>query len=55
VASIEPVDIGGVTVTSVSLHNISLFRELALTRGCRVLVSRRNDVIPYIEKNLDAA
>jgi len=52
VAVLEPVDIGGVTITNVSLHNLSLFRELALTRGCRVLVSRRNDVIPYIEKNL---
>lgn len=53
VASIEPVEIGGVTITSVSLHNLSLFRELALSRGCRILVSRRNDVIPYIEMNLD--
>lgn len=53
VASVEPVNIGGVTVTSISLHNLSLFHDLKLTQGCRVLVSRRNDVIPYIEKNLD--
>jgi len=52
VAVLDPVEIGGVTITNVSLHNLSLFRELALSRGCRVLVSRRNDVIPYIEKNL---
>ncbi len=54
VAVVEPVGVGGVTVTNVSLHNLSMFRELRLTRGCRVLISRRNDVIPFIEKNLDA-
>lgn len=53
VASVEPVNIGGVTITSISLHNISLFKELKLHKGCRVLVSRRNDVIPYVESNLD--
>lgn len=53
VAKVEPVNIGGVTITSVSLHNLSLFRTLRLSEGCRVLVSRRNDVIPYIEANLD--
>lgn len=53
VANVEPVSVGGVTITSVSLHNLSLFRDLALFPGCRVLVSRRNDVIPYIERNLD--
>jgi DNA ligase (NAD+) len=53
VAAVEPVKIGGVTITSVSLHNVSLFRELALSPGCRVLVSRRNDVIPYIESKLE--
>lgn len=55
VAVVEPVNVGGVVVTNVSLHNLSLFRELKLFPGCRVLLSRRNDVIPYIEKNLDAA
>ncbi len=53
VASVEPVSIGGVTITSVSLHNMGIFEELALFPGCRVLVARRNDVIPYIEANLD--
>src|SRR5512135_1148702 len=53
VAEVEPVEVGGVTITSVSLHNLSLFQDLKLWKGCRVLVSRRNDVIPYIEKNLD--
>lgn len=53
VASVEPIEVGGVTITSISLHNLAMFKELALFQGCRVLVSRRNDVIPYIEQNLD--
>ncbi len=52
VACVAPVNIGGVTITSISLHNLSMFRELALSKGCRVLVSRRNDCIPYVEKKL---
>lgn len=52
VMEVEPVKIGGVTITSVSLHNLSLFRELRLWKGCKVLISRRNDVIPYCEENL---
>jgi DNA ligase (NAD+) len=53
VASVEPIEVGGVTITSISLHNLAMFKELALFQGCRVLISRRNDVIPYIEQNLD--
>jgi DNA ligase (NAD+) len=52
VANVEPVLIGGVTITSISLHNLSMFRALQLFRGCEVLVERRNDVIPYVAKNL---
>jgi DNA ligase (NAD+) len=54
VAVLEPVDVGGVTIANVSLHNLSMFRDLGLWEGCEVLVSRRNDVIPYIERNLSA-
>jgi len=54
VAVVDPVKIGGVTITNVSLHNLDMFRELALFPGCRVLIARRNDVIPYVERNLDA-
>ena len=54
VAKIEPTKIGGVTVESVSLHNLKMFRELKLFQGCRVIVERRNDVIPYISKNIDS-
>jgi DNA ligase (NAD+) len=53
VAIIEPVNIGGVTITNVSLQNYGIFKELKLSENCRVLVSRRNDVIPYLHSNLD--
>ncbi len=53
VAVIEPTQIGGVTITNISLHNLRLFNHLKLFRGCKVLISRRNDVIPYLEENID--
>jgi len=52
VAKIEPVHIGGVTVTSVSLFNEDLIKEKDLRIGDTVLVERAGDVIPYIVKAL---
>lgn len=52
VAKIEPVPIGGVTVTSVSLHNEEFIRERNIMIGDQVLVERAGDVIPYIVKAL---
>lgn len=52
VAKIEPVNIGGVTISSVSLHNLAMFKGLKLAPNHRILVSRRNDVIPFLEANL---
>ena len=52
VAKIEPVHIGGVTVTSVSLFNEDNIRDKDLRIGDTVLVERAGDVIPYIVKSL---
>lgn len=52
VAKIEPVPIGGVTVTSISLFNEDVVREKNLKIGDTVLVERAGDVIPYIVKPL---
>jgi len=49
VAELEPVKMGGVTVSRASLHNLENFKKLGLRFGDRVIVSRRNDVIPYVE------
>lgn len=62
VAIFEPVDLAGATVTQASLHNESNIRRLAancpqglLGKGDTILVSRRNDVIPYVEKLISPA
>lgn len=51
VAKIEPVPIGGVTVSSISLFNEDVVREKDLRIGDTVLVERAGDVIPYIVKS----
>ena len=52
VAKIDPVPIGGVTVTSLSLFNEDVIREKDVRIGDTVLVERAGDVIPYIVKPL---
>lgn len=52
VAYVEPVEVGGVIIKKASLHNVARIIELDLYEGCKVLVSRRNDVIPYIEEKV---
>jgi len=51
VAKIEPVFIGGVTVSSISLFNEDVIKEKDLKLGDTVLVERAGDVIPYIVKS----
>ena len=53
VAKLEPVAIGGVTVSSVSLFNEDLIKQKDLRIGDTVLVERAGDVIPYIVKALE--
>ncbi len=50
VAVVEPVELAGATVQRASLHNASNVAELGIGVGDEVLVSRRNDVIPYVEE-----
>lgn len=52
VAKIEPVYIGGVTVSSISLFNEDIIKEKDLKIGDTVLVEQAGDVIPYIVKSL---
>jgi len=49
VALLRPIAMGGVTVSRASLHNLENYKTLGLRYGDVVIVSRRNDVIPYIE------
>ncbi len=55
VAKIEPVQLAGVTISSISLHNEEFIQSKDLRIGDRVLVERAGDVIPYIVKSLDDA
>jgi DNA ligase (NAD+) len=53
VAKIEPVQLAGVTVASISLHNEDFITSKDLRIGDTVLVERAGDVIPYIVKAMD--
>ena len=53
VAKITPVQLAGVTVSSVSLHNEDFITSKDLRIGDTVLVERAGDVIPYIVKAMD--
>lgn len=53
VAKIEPVQLAGVTVSSVSLHNEDFITGKDLRLGDTVLVERAGDVIPYIVKAME--
>ena len=53
VAILKPVEIDGCTVSRASLHNVSFLEGLELMPGNRVLISKRNQIIPHVEENLD--
>jgi DNA ligase (NAD+) len=53
VAKLQPIQLAGVTISSVSLHNAELIREKDIRIGDMVLVERAGDVIPYIVKSLE--
>ena len=55
VAKLEPVEIGGVTVSSVSLINEDFIKEKDIRVGDLVLVERAGDVIPYVVKVITEA
>lgn len=53
VAVFDTVEIDGCEVSKASLHNLTFIKNLELYPGCRILVSKRNMIIPHVEENLD--
>lgn len=49
VAIMEPVDLGGVTVTRATLHNAATVVDLCPTIGATLQITRRGGVIPHVE------
>lgn len=52
VALLEPVDIGGATITRATLHNEDEIKRLGVKIGDTVIVERAGDVIPAVTKAL---
>ena len=52
IAEFEAVEIDNTNVEKASLHNMTFIEDLKLSAGDEILVSKRNMIIPHVEKNL---
>ncbi len=52
VAKTEPVQLAGVTVSSISLHNEEFIQQKDLRIGDTIVIERAGDVIPYVVKSI---
>ena len=51
--SVEPVQLGGTTVTKCTVHSMERFETLGISVGSHLVISRRGDVIPHVESVVD--
>ncbi|MBQ4155755.1 MAG: NAD-dependent DNA ligase LigA [Clostridia bacterium] len=54
IAEFSAVEIDNTNVEKASLHNMTFIEDLKLQVGDEILVSKRNMIIPHVEKNLSA-
>ncbi len=54
IAEFDTVEIDNTNVNRASLHNMTFIENLKLLSGDRILVSKRNMIIPHVEKNLSS-
>ena len=54
IAEFDTVEIDNTNVNRASLHNMTFIENLALLSGDKILVSKRNMIIPHVERNLSA-
>ncbi len=55
VAKVRPVECGGVTISSISLHNFDEIERLGIGLGDKILIERAGDVIPKVVRVLTPA
>jgi DNA ligase (NAD+) len=48
-AILEPIEVGGVTISRVMVNNIDEINRFELSPGCNVDIARQNDVIPKLK------
>jgi len=53
VGILDPIEIGGATVSRATLHNIEYIRDLNLEIGCQVEVIRSGEIIPRIVRRVE--
>lgn len=54
IAIVEPTNVYGVQISKISLHNLSRFKFFNPSHEAIVRISRRGDVIPYVEEILNS-
>jgi DNA ligase (NAD+) len=53
VAEMQPVEVGGVTVSRATLHNVQILKDLGVFSGAKVVIRRAGDVIPEVVRVLN--